>query len=183
MNLWRWLWLVLGVLPAAESWAGQTHRHQIQVGDQVRIYKVYVPESYNAAKPAPAVMVLHGAAINGDIMALFTGMNRKADQAGFLVVYPFGAGIANAMLAFNAGNLPPEVTQHLGDDVAYFHALLDDLPRLLAPGIRERVVALGKAQGFTYVTVDLAGFRSGSLNEVLAAPSLVTLGRGPRRVS
>jgi len=37
--------------------------------------------------------------------------------------------------------------------------------------VREELVALGRALGFTYVTLDLAGFRSGSLNQ------LVQLGR------
>ena len=46
---------------------------------------------------------------------------------------------------------------------------------------REAVVALGKQLGFTYVAVDLAGFRSGSLNEVLPAEALIQLrpGRAP----
>jgi uncharacterized protein len=47
----------------------------------------------------------------------------------------------------------------------------DDLARIVAPGVRAEVVALGKRLGFTYVALDLAGFRSGSLNE-----GLVTLG-------
>jgi uncharacterized protein len=33
--------------------------------------------------------------------------------------------------------------------------------------VREQIVALGKRLGFTYVALDLAGFRSGSMNEVL----------------
>lgn len=44
--------------------------------------------------------------------------------------------------------------------------------------VREAVVALGKQLGFSYVAVDLAGFRSGSLNEVLPAESLVKLRPG-----
>jgi pyridinium-3,5-biscarboxylic acid mononucleotide sulfurtransferase len=40
---------------------------------------------------------------------------------------------------------------------------------------REAVVALGKRLGFTYVALDLGGFRSGSLNEVLPADELVQL--------
>ena len=44
--------------------------------------------------------------------------------------------------------------------------------------VREAVVALGKQLGFTYVAVDLAGFRSGSLNEVLPADTLVKLRPG-----
>ncbi len=39
--------------------------------------------------------------------------------------------------------------------------------------VRDAVVALGKQLGFTYVAVDLAGFRSGSLNEVLPAETLI----------
>jgi uncharacterized protein len=42
-----------------------------------------------------------------------------------------------------------------------------DLARIVEPGVRERVVALGKQLGFDYVALDLAGFRSGSLNEPL----------------
>lgn len=34
---------------------------------------------------------------------------------------------------------------------------------------REQIVALGKKLGFTYVALDLAGFRSGSMNEVLVS--------------
>ena len=40
---------------------------------------------------------------------------------------------------------------------------------------RDAIVALGKELGFTYVALDLAGFRSGSLNEVLPAETLVKL--------
>lgn len=42
-----------------------------------------------------------------------------------------------------------------------------ELARACEPGIREKIVALGKQLGFTYVALDLAGFRSGSLNEPL----------------
>lgn len=47
-----------------------------------------------------------------------------------------------------------------------------ELPRVVE--LRDAVVALGKQLGFTYIALDLAGFRSGSLNE--AAP-LVQLQR------
>jgi len=50
-----------------------------------------------------------------------------------------------------------------------------ELRRALEPGVRERVVELGKRLGFTYVALDLTGFRSGSLNE-----ALVTLDRRRR---
>lgn len=42
-----------------------------------------------------------------------------------------------------------------------------DLPRLLNPELRPRLVAELRRLGFSYVTLDLQGFRSGSLNEAL----------------
>jgi uncharacterized protein len=42
-----------------------------------------------------------------------------------------------------------------------------DLARLAEPALRERVVSDLKALGYRYITLDLEGFRSGSLNEVL----------------
>ncbi len=41
----------------------------------------------------------------------------------------------------------------------------DELERAFAA--REAIMAAGKAAGFTFVTLDLAGYRSGSLNELL----------------
>jgi uncharacterized protein len=54
------------------------------------------------------------------------------------------------------------------DKVARIELDLEDLPRLLQPEMREAVVKAGKTHGFIYVTLDLAGYRTGSHNEVLA---------------
>jgi PP-loop superfamily ATP-utilizing enzyme len=59
-----------------------------------------------------------------------------------------------------------------------------DLPRAVSAEVREAIVAAGKRCGFAYVALDLMGFRSGSLNEILHKPSasgqpLVTLRRKP----
>jgi uncharacterized protein len=47
----------------------------------------------------------------------------------------------------------------------------DDIARLAAPDTRERVLGRLRDLGFTYVTLDLAGFRSGSMNALLSTPS------------
>jgi uncharacterized protein len=46
---------------------------------------------------------------------------------------------------------------------------LDDigLRTLLSPALHEPFIAFAKAQGFTYVTADLEGYRTGSMNEAL----------------
>src|SRR5437764_5152475 len=53
------------------------------------------------------------------------------------------------------------------DEVARLEIDLHDMPRALEPGTREAIVALGRAQGFTFVSLDLAGFSSGSLNQLI----------------
>jgi uncharacterized protein len=42
-----------------------------------------------------------------------------------------------------------------------------EMQRALDPGIRENIVAHGRRLGFTFVAVDLAGFTSGSLNQLV----------------
>ena len=58
------------------------------------------------------------------------------------------------------------------DKIARIELDLEDLPRLLQPEMREAVVKAGKTHGFTYITLDLAGYRTGSHNEVLQGRSL-----------
>jgi uncharacterized protein len=58
------------------------------------------------------------------------------------------------------------------DKIARIELDLDELPRLLETDTRTRVLEAGKRHGFTYVTLDLAGYRTGSHNEVLVGRSL-----------
>jgi uncharacterized protein len=58
------------------------------------------------------------------------------------------------------------------NNIARIELDLEDLPRMLEPETREAVVKAGKTHGFTYVTLDLAGYRTGSHNEVLTGRSL-----------
>lgn len=44
----------------------------------------------------------------------------------------------------------------------------DAIPALLAPGVRESVVEICKAEGFRWVTVDLQGYQRGSLSHALS---------------
>ncbi len=69
------------------------------------------------------------------------------------------------------GFQPLRVRYHKGD-VARIEVALEALPRLLEPGFRGEVVEKLKSLGFKFVSVDLEGFRSGSMNAVLAVESL-----------
>ncbi len=58
------------------------------------------------------------------------------------------------------------------DKIARIEIDLAELEKLLAAGVRDKVVAAGKRHGFTYVALDLAGYRTGSHNEVLIGRAL-----------
>jgi len=66
---------------------------------------------------------------------------------------------------------PLRVRYHRGD-VARIEVAPEELPRFADETFRREVVEQLKAAGFKYVSLDLEGFRSGSLNAVLPVESL-----------
>jgi uncharacterized protein len=68
------------------------------------------------------------------------------------------------------------VRYHKGD-MARLEVPLDSLARFCEPQVREALVAHFKTLGFKYVTLDLEGFRSGSLNALVTIESLSKPGR------
>jgi uncharacterized protein len=58
------------------------------------------------------------------------------------------------------------VRLHAGE-LARIEVPLQDLPKLAEPELRERITERLRALGFRFVTLDLQGFRSGSLNSLL----------------
>jgi uncharacterized protein len=53
------------------------------------------------------------------------------------------------------------------DNIARIEIMPEDMPRLAQEPLRHELVTYFKALGYAYVTLDLAGFRSGSMNEGL----------------
>jgi len=53
------------------------------------------------------------------------------------------------------------------DTIARLELPPESMPRALEPGVREEIVTLGRRAGFTFVALDLAGFASGSLNQLV----------------
>jgi len=69
------------------------------------------------------------------------------------------------------GFQPLRVRYHKGD-MARIEVSAEALPRFFEPDFREEVVGKLKSLGFKFISVDLEGFRSGSLNAVLSVESL-----------
>jgi uncharacterized protein len=63
------------------------------------------------------------------------------------------------------------VRYHKGD-MARIEVPLDELPRLVQPGVRDELISNFRGLGFKFVTLDLEGFRSGSLNGLISLESL-----------
>ncbi len=61
------------------------------------------------------------------------------------------------------------------DTIARIEVPRDDIGRLLADGVTDDLVVHFRSLGFKHVTVDLQGFRSGSLNEAIADRAAIPL--------
>jgi pyridinium-3,5-biscarboxylic acid mononucleotide sulfurtransferase len=99
--------------------------------------------------------------------------------------FPYGTAITRDGLERVAGG--ERVLRRLGfaecrvryhDQVARIEVPAELLPRIVAPAVRAVLVKELRALGFLYVTLDLQGFRSGSLNEAL--PGAASAARSER---
>jgi polyhydroxybutyrate depolymerase len=79
------------------------------------------------------------------MMVWFSGLNKKSDEAGFIVVYPSGTG-TGPLRTWNAGGFRDEPVQGKADDVAFVGKLLDDLGTVVKID-EKRVYACGVGNG------------------------------------
>jgi len=85
--------------PSPSPAGGVFEPHHFQHAAGSRAYKLYRPAH---TAPAPMLLVmLHGCTQSADDFALGTGMNRLADEHGFLVVYPEQSPQANRSGCWN----------------------------------------------------------------------------------
>jgi polyhydroxybutyrate depolymerase len=141
--------LLLSVLAIAqpESLGSGDHRRTVTVDDMKRGYLIHVPPKYDAKKPMPLVLALHGAAMDGKLMEIFTGLSGTADENNFIVVYPSGTGPGGFLLTWNAGLFPGELNKgNKTDDVKYLSKVLDDAESVLNVD-RKRIYVTGLSNG------------------------------------
>jgi polyhydroxybutyrate depolymerase len=126
-------------------WLRPGATRSIIVGGMTRSYLVHVPKDHAQKTPLPVVLALHGATMNGPMMAWFSGLNRLAEEAGFIAVYPNGTGTSSSFF-WNGGNCCDSAAQNKVDDVAFINAVLDDLMRAY-PVDAQRIYATGMSNG------------------------------------
>ncbi len=123
------------------------HTRTLRVGELERRYRIYIPKKCDANKATAVVVVYHGGGGNPQSMIRLTGMNGKADEAGFIVVYPFGTGkLADNLLTFNGGECCGYAMQNKIDDVGFTRELLDDLAKVVNVDA-DRIFATGLSNG------------------------------------
>ncbi|WP_013630083.1 extracellular catalytic domain type 1 short-chain-length polyhydroxyalkanoate depolymerase [Rubinisphaera brasiliensis] len=119
----------------------------VKVGDLERRYRVHVPQSYDANQATPVVIAFHGGGGNPESMIQFSGLDKKSDEAGFIVVYPYGTGQQKDRgLTFNGGGCCGYAKNRGIDDIGFVNALLDDLERAAAVDT-SRIFATGISNG------------------------------------
>ena len=133
-------------LVAADPLLPGNHRRDLQFGGIKRSYLTHLPPQYDGTQSLPVVLCFHGAVTNGGFQAIFTGMSKKADAAGFIVVYPDGTGPNNVTLFWNSGGVPSRKPENERDDVGFVRALLDDLATVVKVDAK-RVYACGMSNG------------------------------------
>ena len=138
--------LLLLVTASADRLQPGDHTRTLTVDERERTYLVHVPKSYDDAKPMPVVLAFHGGGSNAEQMVRFCGLNGKADEAGFIAVYPNGTGLFPRTLTWNAGNCCGYGMRNKVDGVAFVRALLNDLAKV-ARIDKKRVYATGMSNG------------------------------------
>jgi polyhydroxybutyrate depolymerase len=115
--------MLIGALLVTGDLGPGNHTRHILSNCHVRTYLVHVPPSYNPCCRTPVVLDFHGLGATARMMKAFAGLDDKADQCGFIVVYPNGG-----LRSFNAGAV--DCRREFGrDEVKFVDRILDDLQK------------------------------------------------------
>ena len=118
----------------------------LTVDGRERGYIVHVPKEQRGQEKWPVVLVFHGGGSNAEQMVRYCGMSEKAEESGFIAVYPKGTGLLKKVLTFNGGNCCGSAQRQGVNDVAFVAKLLDDLGTVI-PLDEKRVYATGISNG------------------------------------
>ncbi|HET7794620.1 MAG TPA: PHB depolymerase family esterase [Rhizobacter sp.] len=141
----RWIAGALIGLTSFAAWAQAAggplgpgdHSFSLVHAGQTRQYRVHVPPGYSAERPMPVVFSLHGGGGNMDLQAndSFYGQISKADQAGYVAVFPNGySRLRSGKLAtWNAGHCCGAARDNGSDDVGFIREIVQRLS--VQPGI------------------------------------------------
>ena len=123
--------LVIAFLMGSSFLSGCLLKRDIfEYNGQSRSYILHLPPSYNGVDEMPLVVVLHGGGGNARNIEEVTGFSTKADEEGFIVVYPDGSGrLDRSLLTWNGGFCCGYALENNIDDVGFIRALIEYLKK------------------------------------------------------
>jgi polyhydroxybutyrate depolymerase len=116
-----------------------TSARALGAGAAARGYLLHVPPQYAGATRLPLVLALHGLSSDAASLAAYGGLPEAADEHGFVLVLPEGAGTPSRWNTVGA------ITSEF-DDVAFLSALLDSVAEELCIDAG-RTYAIGYSNG------------------------------------
>lgn len=126
------------------------HVFTLQHAGVERKFRLHVPAGYDAARPAPLLVALHGGGGNMDYQAndKFYGLISKSEQEGFVVVFPNGhSRFRDGKLAtWNAGRCCGDARDGNVDDVGFIRKMVEDVGRRVNVD-SARIYATGMSNG------------------------------------
>ena len=133
-----------------------------------RDYLVYIPKSYDPPKPTPLVITLHTSMSWDSAAMAISQWNSVAEENGFLVVYPEGAGFGPKSWEMAGSETPSRMP-----DVLFISNLIDKLEASYNID-KARIYANGMSNGG-----GMAFVLSCTLSDRIAAVGLVSAGLDP----
>jgi len=144
-----------------------------------RTYRVHLPPGYDAQKPLPVVVVVHGAFDTAKGMERFSRFSDLADEKHFIALYPNGIGILGFLQHWNAGHCCGKAAADKIDDIKFLSTVIEDACSRLAID-RQRIYMVGFSNG-GMMTYRFAAERGDLLAAI--APLAASAGGRPDRES
>ncbi len=127
-----------------------THTRTLVHDGLQRQYLVHVPSRYDAKKPTPLVVAMHGGGGNMEIQAndQYYGLISKSEESGIIVAFPNGYSRrkAGTLATWNAGECCGAAQREDVDDVGFIGAMLVELRKELSIDA-QRIYATGMSNG------------------------------------
>ncbi|HEY0973497.1 MAG TPA: PHB depolymerase family esterase [Solimonas sp.] len=169
---------------------GSTSEYEFRSGLLMRSYRLYVPSNYQAGKPVPLLVALHGGFGTGKNMEDVSGFDRVADARGLIVVYPDGVS-----RAWNAGTCCAKPMENGVRDVMFIQNLIADVKTKVAVDAK-RVYGAGFSNGammvhrvaceapgtFTAIAAVAGGIMLKDCSTKTPTPALLIQGRADPRI-
>jgi polyhydroxybutyrate depolymerase len=127
--------------PSTSTLKTGDNKSTLQFGGRTRSYVVYLPSSIKAGMAVPLVFDFHGHGANASQEESSSGWKKKADQSGFIVVYPEGVDSS-----WNVGSCCGLAMSENVDDVGFTRAMIEAVSKAACIDAK-RIYATGMSNG------------------------------------